>query len=78
VDASDICPYTDRARVLLDAYAGLDLHQLRHSAATHACEAVPLQLIMGVPLAGRRSGHAERHRRGDVDCGRRTGSRACA
>ncbi|MGV9776967.1 FAD-dependent oxidoreductase [Streptosporangium sp. NPDC003464] len=29
-------------------YAGLDLHQLRHSAATHLGEAeVPLQLIMG-------------------------------
>ncbi|WP_308126063.1 tyrosine-type recombinase/integrase [Nonomuraea ceibae] len=53
--AADICPYTgrarlgyDRARVLLDKYAGLDLHQLRHSAATHLGEAeVPLQLIMG-------------------------------
>ncbi len=53
--ASDICPHTgrarlgyDRARVLLDKYAGLDLHQLRHSAATHLGEAeVPLQLIMG-------------------------------
>ncbi|MED7924348.1 hypothetical protein SMD20_08900 [Nonomuraea sp. LP-02] len=40
--AADICPHTgrarlgyDRARVLLDKYAGLDLHQLRHSAATH-------------------------------------------
>lgn len=39
---------TIRARVLLDKYAGLDLHQLRHSAATHLGEAeVPLQLIMG-------------------------------
>ncbi|MCK2218139.1 tyrosine-type recombinase/integrase [Actinomadura sp. ATCC 31491] len=29
-------------------YAGLDLHQLRHSAATHLGEAeVPLQLITG-------------------------------
>ncbi|GAA5765818.1 tyrosine-type recombinase/integrase [Streptosporangium roseum] len=29
-------------------YAGLDLHQLRHSAATHLGEAeIPLQLIMG-------------------------------
>ncbi|MEU7454236.1 tyrosine-type recombinase/integrase [Streptosporangium roseum] len=38
----------DRARVLLDTYAGLDLHQLRHSAATHLGEAeIPLQLIMG-------------------------------
>ncbi|MEU6743742.1 tyrosine-type recombinase/integrase [Streptosporangium sandarakinum] len=53
--AADICPHTgrarlgyDRARVLLDTYAGLDLHQLRHSAATHLGEAeVPLQLIMG-------------------------------
>ncbi|MFF4621753.1 tyrosine-type recombinase/integrase [Nonomuraea jabiensis] len=53
--ANDICPHTgrarlgyDRARVLLDKYAGLDLHQLRHSAATHLGEAeVPLQLIMG-------------------------------
>ncbi|MFI6742704.1 tyrosine-type recombinase/integrase [Nonomuraea sp. NPDC050451] len=52
---ADICPHTgrarlgyDRARVLLDTYAGLDLHQLRHSAATHLGEAeVPLQLIMG-------------------------------
>jgi len=37
----DICPHTgraglgyDRCRVLLDHYAGLDLDQLRHSAAT--------------------------------------------
>jgi hypothetical protein len=37
----DICPHTgrarlgyDRCRVLLDHYAGLELHQLRHSAAT--------------------------------------------
>ncbi|MEV0201762.1 tyrosine-type recombinase/integrase [Nonomuraea sp. NPDC050691] len=53
--AGDICPHTgrarlgyDRARVLLDKYAGLDLHQLRHSAATHLGDAeVPLQLIMG-------------------------------
>ncbi|WP_436762315.1 tyrosine-type recombinase/integrase [Streptosporangium sp. V21-05] len=44
--AADICPHTgrarlgyDRARVLLDTYAGLDLHQLRHSAATHLGEA---------------------------------------
>jgi integrase len=51
----DICPHTgrarlgyDRARVLLDTYAGLDLHQVRHSAATHLGEAeIPLQLIMG-------------------------------
>lgn len=53
--AADICPHTgrarlgyDRARVLLEKYAGLGLHQLRHSAATHLGEAeVPLQLIMG-------------------------------
>ncbi|MEV2273812.1 tyrosine-type recombinase/integrase [Nonomuraea africana] len=52
--AADICPYTgqarlgyDRARVLLEKYAGLNLHQLRHSAATHLGDAeVPLQLIM--------------------------------
>ena len=50
----DICPHTgrarlgyDRCRVLLDHYAGLELHQLRHSAATHLGDAkVPLQLIM--------------------------------
>ncbi|WP_240777854.1 tyrosine-type recombinase/integrase [Nonomuraea basaltis] len=54
-DAKDICPHTGRARlgydracVLLDKYAGLDLHQLRHSAATYLGDAeVPLQLIMG-------------------------------
>ncbi|WP_433257532.1 tyrosine-type recombinase/integrase [Streptosporangium sp. CA-135522] len=54
VGGQDICPHTgrarlgyDRARVLLDQYAGLDLHQLRHSAATHLGDAkVPLQLIM--------------------------------
>ncbi|MFI9559344.1 tyrosine-type recombinase/integrase [Nonomuraea endophytica] len=53
--AADICPHTgrprlgyDRARVLLNTYADLDLHQLRHSAATHLGDAeVPLQLIMG-------------------------------
>ena len=53
--AADICPHTgrarlgyDRARDLLDKYAGLDLHQLRHSAATHLSDAeIPLQLIMG-------------------------------
>ncbi|MEU1729430.1 tyrosine-type recombinase/integrase [Nonomuraea sp. NPDC005692] len=34
--------------VLLDKRAGLDLHQLRHSAATHLGDAeIPLQLIMG-------------------------------
>ncbi len=57
----DLCPETgrarlgyDRARILLDRYtspgpgmAGWDLHQLRHSAATHLGEAnVGLQLIM--------------------------------
>jgi len=38
----DICPYTgrarlgyDRARILLQASTGWNLHQLRHSAATH-------------------------------------------
>ncbi|MBB5773593.1 tyrosine-type recombinase/integrase [Nonomuraea jabiensis] len=53
--AGDICPHTGRARlgddracVLLDKYAGLDLHQLRHSAATPLGEAeIPLRLIMG-------------------------------
>jgi integrase len=52
--ARDLCPITgrarlgyDRARVLLDRYTGWDLHQLRHSAATHLGEqGVPLQLIM--------------------------------
>ena len=59
--AKDLCPETgrarlgyDRARVLLDRYTtpgpgnpGWDLHQLRHSAATHLGEAnVGLQLIM--------------------------------
>lgn len=52
--AAHICPHTsrarlgyDRARVLLAHHAGLELHQLRHSAATHLGEAkVPLQLIM--------------------------------
>jgi hypothetical protein len=50
----DICPHTgrprlgyDRARVLLHAYTGWRLHQLRHAAATHLGEnKVPLQLIM--------------------------------
>ena len=56
----DICPHTgrarlgyDRARVLLKQYTatgesdGLELHQLRHSAATHlGDQKVPLQLIM--------------------------------
>jgi len=59
--AKDLCPRTgrarlgyDRARVLLDRYTapgqdipGWDLHQLRHSAATHLGEAnASLQLIM--------------------------------
>ena len=53
----DICPHTgrarlgyDRARILFKYTAttgGLDLHQLRHSAATHlGDQKVPLQLIM--------------------------------
>jgi integrase len=49
-----ICPHTgrarlgyDRCRVLLDHYAGLELHHLRRSAATHLGDAKgPLQLIM--------------------------------
>jgi len=38
----------DRARVLLRKYSGgLELHRLRHSAATHlGDQKVPLQLIM--------------------------------
>jgi integrase len=59
--ATDLCPHTgrarlgyDRARILLDRATspgggrpGWDLHQLRHSAATHLGEAgVALQLIM--------------------------------
>lgn len=51
----DICPHTgrarlgyDRARVLFKKHTGgLELHQLRHSAATHlGDQKVPLQLIM--------------------------------
>jgi integrase len=57
----DLCPHTgrarlgyDRARILLDRHTspgtgqpGWDLHQLRHSAATHLGDRqVPLQLIM--------------------------------
>jgi integrase len=51
----DICPHTgrgrlgyDRARILFKKHTGgLDLHQLRHSAATHlGDQKVPLQLIM--------------------------------
>ncbi|MCA1706965.1 MAG: site-specific integrase [Actinobacteria bacterium] len=51
---ADICPHTgrarlgyDRARILLQAATGWNLHQLRHSAATHLGDkGVPLQLIM--------------------------------
>src|SRR5262245_34944018 len=51
---NDLCPTTgrarlgyDRARVLFTRHTGWDLHQLRHSAATHLGEqGVPLQLIM--------------------------------
>jgi integrase len=50
----DLCPDTgkarlgyDRARILFDRYTGWDLHQLRHSAATHLGEKnVELQNIM--------------------------------
>lgn len=46
-DPHDLCPETgrarlgyDRARILLDQYAdGLELHQLRHSSATHLGDA---------------------------------------
>jgi integrase len=52
--AKDLCPATgrarlgyDRARILFTRYTGWDLHQLRHSAATHLGEqGIPLQLIM--------------------------------
>src|SRR4029077_2437495 len=52
--AQDLCPATgrarlgyDRARVLFTWYTGWELHQLRHSAATHLGEqGIPLQLIM--------------------------------
>lgn len=52
--ARDLCPDTerarlgyDRARVLFAGYTGWELHQLRHSAATHLGEQnVPLQTIM--------------------------------
>ncbi len=52
--ARDLCPATgrarlgyDRARILFTRYTGWDLHQLRHSAATHLGEqGIPLQLIM--------------------------------
>jgi integrase len=52
--ARDICPHTgharlgyDRARIRLKNLTGWQLHQLRHSAATHlGDQKVPLQLIM--------------------------------
>jgi integrase len=52
--ARDLCPVTgrarlgyDRARVLFTRHTGWELHQLRHSAATHLGEqGIPLQLIM--------------------------------
>ena len=52
--AQDLCPATgrarlgyDRARILFTRYTGWQLHQLRHSAATHLGEqGIPLQLIM--------------------------------
>ncbi len=52
--ARDLCPATgrarlgyDRARILFTCYTGWELHQLRHSAATHLGEqGIPLQLIM--------------------------------
>ena len=52
--ANDLCPATgraglgyDRARVLFTWHPGWELHQLRHSAATHLGEqGIPLQLIM--------------------------------
>ena len=52
--AQDLCPATgqarlgyDRARILFTRHTGWQLHQLRHSAATHLGEqGIPLQLIM--------------------------------
>ena len=52
--AQDLCPASgrarlgyDRARILFTRYTGWQLHQLRHSAATHLGEqGIPLQLIM--------------------------------
>ena len=52
--AKDLCPVTgrarlgyDRSRILFTRYTGWELHQLRHSAATHLGEqGIPLQLIM--------------------------------
>jgi integrase len=51
---ADLCPTTgrarlgyDRARILFGRYTGWELHQLRHSVATHLGDkGVPLQLIM--------------------------------
>ena len=62
--ARDTCPHTgrarlgyDRARVLLKKHTataggrGLDLHQLRHFAATYLCDQkVPLRLITAKTL----------------------------
>ena len=52
--AQDLCPATgrarlgyDRARILFTRHTGWELHQLRHSAATHlGDQGIPLQLIM--------------------------------
>jgi integrase len=52
--AEDLCPSTgrarlgyDRTRILFSSHTGWELHQLRHSAATHLGDkGVPLQLIM--------------------------------
>ena len=52
--AKDLCPATgrarlgyDRARILFTRHTGWQLHQLRHSAATHLGEqGIPLQLVM--------------------------------
>ncbi len=51
--ARDLCPATgrarlgyDRARILFTRHTGWQLHQLRHSAATHLEQGIPLQLIM--------------------------------
>jgi hypothetical protein len=51
---ADLCPTIgrarlgyDRARVLFHQHTGWELHQLRHSAATHLGDkGVPLQLIL--------------------------------
>ena len=55
--ATDLCPATgrarlgyDRARILFTRHTGWELHQLRHSAATHLGEqGIPVQLIMPRP-----------------------------